>query len=200
MSFLVPNQGENEEEEPPNKESSEESTNDEPTDDNQDEEVVFSMGIPPDAAPGRTGEPGEILFIIVDDDEEEELLEEDEEEDEEEVLDPYTEKASSEFVSSGSGLDWGGALGKLRDRVSDVETGASQSPSKALFRIMTSKTPNQLIGEFVSTANPQVVNAMTGAISSLLGGLSSPAMGVETIVKASGEKIGSLCFQLQMTG
>ena len=31
-------------------------------------------------------------------------------------------------------------------------------------------------------------------------GLSSPAAGVETLVKASGEKIGSLCFQLQMTG
>lgn len=31
-------------------------------------------------------------------------------------------------------------------------------------------------------------------------GLSSPTAGVETLVKASGEKIGSLCFQLQMTG
>lgn len=31
-------------------------------------------------------------------------------------------------------------------------------------------------------------------------GLSSPTSGVETVVKASGEKIGSLCFQLQMTG
>ena len=31
-------------------------------------------------------------------------------------------------------------------------------------------------------------------------GLSSPTSGIETIVKASGDKIGSLCFQLQMTG
>lgn len=31
-------------------------------------------------------------------------------------------------------------------------------------------------------------------------GLSSPTAGVETLVKASGDKIGSLCFQLQMTG
>jgi hypothetical protein len=132
------------------------------------------------------------------------LQEEEEEEDddeEEEVPDPYAERASSEFTETrGSRLDWGGALGKLRERVNDVESGASQSRSTALFRIMTSQTPNQAIGDFVNTANPQVVAAMSSAVNSLLGGLSNPAMGVETVVKASGEKIGSLCFQLQMTG
>jgi len=143
----------------------------------------------------------EVIYIVFEDASEDELLEEKEDdEDDDEEPDPYSEKASSEFLENGSGLDWGGALGKLRERVSDVESGASQSPSTALFRVMTSQTPNQVIGEFVNTANPQVVAAMSGAVSSLLGGLSSPAMGVETVVKASGEKIGSLCFQLQMTG
>ena len=151
---------------------------------------------------------------------EDDQLDNDEEEEEEEEPDPYTERASSEFedtiigresaitkrdnntltVRPRTNLDWGGALGKLRERVDDVESGKSQDPSQALFRIMSSETPNQLIGKFVATAKPQVVQAMSGAVTSLLGGLSSPAMGVETLVKASGERIGSLCFQLQMTG
>jgi len=41
---------------------------------------------------------------------------------------------------------------------------------------------------------------MTGAVSSLLGGLSNPAMGIEMVVQASSEKLGKLCFQLIMTG
>ena len=64
----------------------------------------------------------------------------------------------------------------------------------------SSETPNQVIGQFITTANPQVVQAMSGAVGSLLGGLSNPNMGIETVVKATGEKVGSLCFQLQMTG
>jgi len=41
---------------------------------------------------------------------------------------------------------------------------------------------------------------MSGAVSSLLGGLSNPAMGIETVVQTSSEKLGQLCFQLMMTG
>jgi hypothetical protein len=163
--------------------------------------------------------------IIADDYDDEEEDDDDEEDDDEEE-DPYTRLASSEFQDDGdgsssssssalatrttnndnstldstTGLDWGGALGKLRQRVQDVETGKSQDPSHVLFRMMSSQTPNQVIGQFVQSANPQVVQAMSGAVSSLLGGLSSPKMGVETVVKASGDRIGSLCFQLQMTG
>lgn len=131
----------------------------------------------------------------------------DDEEEEEE--DPYTTVADSEFQDkksntistlSGSSMDWGGELGKLRQRMGDIESGNSKDPSTALFRLMSSSTPNQLIGQFVSGANPKVVKACSDAVNSLLGGLSSPAMGIETIVKTNGEKIGSLCFQLQMTG
>lgn len=131
--------------------------------------------------------------------------------DEELEEDPYVGLASSEFGEESSSalatsdalatdLDWGGALGSLRSRMEDVESGTSGDPSQALFRMMSAPTPNQLIGKFVSSADPQVVQAMSGAVTSLLGGLSSPNMGVEVQVKASGEKIGSLCFQLQMTG
>jgi len=126
--------------------------------------------------------------------------------------DPYVGLASSEFGEQSSSalattndplatdLDWGGALGSLRARMEDVESGTSGDPSQALFRMMSAPSPNQIIGKFVSSADPQIVQAMSGAVTSLLGGLSSPNMGVEVQVKASGEKIGSLCFQLQMTG
>lgn len=165
---------------------------------------------------------GKEIFIIVNDDDEEEPDEEEEEEDEEELEeDPYTKAASTEFTPSSSSdddgtpknqlarsddaalattLDWGGALGKLRQRVEDIEGGKTGDPSRALFRLLSSESPNQSIGSFVQTAKPQVVQAMSGAINSLLGGLSSPQSGVEMVVKATGDKIGSLCFQLQMTG
>jgi hypothetical protein len=157
----------------------------------------------------------EITVNDDDDDEEEEEEEEDDDDDEEEEEDPYTRAAASEFkdpekkssalATLGSNLDstimdWGGALGKLRERVGDVESGKSSDPSHALFRMMSSETPNQVIGQFITTANPQVVQAISGAVGSLLGGLSNPSMGVETVVKATGDKVGSLCFQLQMTG
>jgi hypothetical protein len=150
-----------------------------------------------------------------DDDEIEEVPEEyDDEDDEEREEDPYESRAKSEFLdpAKSGGLvrsspsepttevDWGGALGRLRERVDDVNSGKSQDPSQALFRLLSSKSPNEAIGSFVNTANPQVVQALSGAVSSLLGGLSNPQMGVEMIVKASGDKIGNLCLQLQMTG
>jgi len=99
-----------------------------------------------------------------------------------------------------SPLDWGGALSTLRSRVSDIESGKSTNPSTALFRTVSRERPNEAIGRFVREANPEVVAAMTGAVGSLLGSLSNPAMGVEMIVQASSEKLGNLCFQLMMTG
>jgi Protein of unknown function (DUF760) len=149
-----------------------------------------------------------------------ELISDDEDDDNDDDTsseDPYMKVASSEFTSNvdttsvaaadlvlssemSTSLDWGGALGKLRERFDDIEQGKSGNPSQALFRLMSAQSPNQAIGSFVNSASPQVVQAMSGAVSSLLGGLSSPASGVETIVKATGSKIGSLCFQLQMTG
>mmetsp|Transcript_13574 Transcript_13574/g.31715 ORF Transcript_13574/g.31715 Transcript_13574/m.31715 type:complete len:615 (+) Transcript_13574:435-2279(+) len=119
---------------------------------------------------------------------------------------PSADAAATESSSSAlaapvtTDMDWGGALGALRSRVDDLESGKGGDPSQALFRMMSAPSPNQIIGRFVASANPQVVQAMSGAVTSLLGGLSNPSMGVEVQVKASGEKIGSLCFQLQMTG
>ncbi len=144
--------------------------------------------------------PGQSFIVILggdDDDDEGDNTEkdhddddDDEAEDEEHPEDPYTQVAKEEFEESDvsnspttSALatlndngklttleDWGGALGKLRQRVDDVETGKSQDPSHALFRLMSSESPNQVIGKFVTSANPQTVQAMSGAVSSLLGG------------------------------
>jgi len=125
---------------------------------------------------------------------------EDEGEQEEDSNDPYAQLAESEFGEDKTAVDWGGALGKLRERISDLKKGRSQMPSNALFRVMTRDSPNETIINFLQEAKPDVVSAMTGAVMSLLGGLSNPAIGVETIVKADGEKLGNLCFQLQMTG
>lgn len=157
-----------------------------------------------------------VISILMDDDDDDDENVEEEDEEEELEDDPYQKVAASEFSdetdSSSSALtamntdldatmmDWGGALGQLRQRVEDVESGLSKDPSHVLFRIMSSQTPNQVIGQFVSSANPKTVQAMSGAVSSLLGGLTNPNMGVDTLVKATGEKVGSLCFQLQMTG
>lgn len=173
---------------------------------------------------------GKISIINLDDDDDKEPHSEnhndEEEEDEEDALkeDPYTQVAASEFTSSSNtstttslgsstgsnlaraeemlstNLDWGGALGTLRQRLEDLEAGKAGQPSQALFRLLSAQSPNQMIGNFVSTAKPEIVQAMSGAVGSLLGGLSSPTAGIETIVKSTGDKIGSLCFQLQMTG
>jgi hypothetical protein len=122
---------------------------------------------------------------------------EDEDEQEEESNDHYSYLAESEFEEDKTAVDWGGALGKLRERISDLKKGRSQVPSNALFRVMTRDSPNEAIINFLQEAKPDVVSAMTGAVMSLLGGLSNPAIGVETIVKADGEKLGNLCFQVR---
>ena len=119
-------------------------------------------------------------------------------------------KAPSEFIESekslksalalASPVDWGDALETLSQRKSDIASGKSDNPSYAIFRTIAKERPNEAIGRFVREANPEVVASMSGAVSSLLGGLSNPAMGIETVVQTSSEKLGQLCFQLMMTG
>lgn len=144
--------------------------------------------------------PNEADYLDDDDD--------DEDDDEDEL---YATLASSEFTTddgarassddddAASSLDWGSALGSLRQRMDDVADGTSKSPANALFRLMTADSPNEAIGKFVTSANPEVLGAMSGAVSGLLGGLLSNP-GMESSVKANGRRVASLCFQLQMTG
>lgn len=189
------------------------------------EVVLVVLSDDDDDGTGSDGTEDTIVFVGGSDvDFEEDEGDEDEgDEDEELVEDAYQAVAASEFVEDLSkdaprqstsvvkassalatpttAVDWGGALGKLRQRVEDIESGKSMDPSHSLFRLLSSQTPSQQIASFVSTASPSVVTAMSSAISSLLGGLAStPVSGFDTVVKASSEKLGSLCFQLQMTG
>jgi Ca2+-binding EF-hand superfamily protein len=139
------------------------------------------------------------------------------EEEEEQDRSDYEQKAESEFLhpsghaitqynrKNTSPIDWGGEYDNLRSRINDLtQYSSSNSPTereaRALFRTMTMDTPNEAIMNFVNSASTEVVSAMSSAVTNLLGGLSTPGMGVETIVKANGEKLKSLCFQLQMTG
>jgi hypothetical protein len=151
---------------------------------------------------------GPVIALRLDDFGDEGDDEPEEDDDDDDVPDAYLKANPSEFLEAERGsllagpvttADWGGEYGRLRERFSEQQAGGA-TPSTALFRLMTSETPNQAIGKFVQTANPQVVQAMSGAVNGLLGGLSNPSMGVETLIKASGDKIANLCFQLQMTG
>jgi hypothetical protein len=47
-------------------------------------------------------------------------------------------------------MDCGDALGKLRERVGNMERGKLQDPSHVLCRLMSTETPNQIIGKFVA--------------------------------------------------
>ena len=140
----------------------------------------------------------------------------------EEEDDEYVQNARSEFVeeepraivasslesalarASGNldetNVDWGEALETLSKRKEDIESGKSDNPAYAIFRTIVRDRPNESIGKFVKEANPEIVASMSGAVSSLLGSLSNPTMGIETVVQASSEKLGQLCFQLMMTG
>mmetsp|Transcript_23682 Transcript_23682/g.35223 ORF Transcript_23682/g.35223 Transcript_23682/m.35223 type:complete len:536 (-) Transcript_23682:174-1781(-) len=139
---------------------------------------------------------------------------EDDDEDDEEEESLYEQFASSEFLDKSSDnsnkitqsfspsskpVDWGGEYDTLRSRFDDVKNNKI-GPSNTLFRIMTSQTPNEAIMSFINDASPQVVTAMSSTVTNLLGGLTNPSTGMEMIVKANGDKLGSLCFQLQMTG
>lgn len=83
------------------------------------------------------------------------------------------------------------------NKINDGQTGGSA----ILFDMMSSMTPSQVITDFMMTAQPLVINAMSDAVAGLLGGLgTNQAMGIGVVAKVKGEKLGALCFQLQMTG
>ena len=121
-------------------------------------------------------------------------------EDDELEEDEYEQAARSEFVEDSpletsvlspsslartsrplgeSPVNWSGALSTLQSRVEDARSGRASEPANLLFRTITRERPNEAIGRFVSEADPQVVAAMTGTVSSLLGSLSNPQVGLE---------------------
>mmetsp|Transcript_21345 Transcript_21345/g.42719 ORF Transcript_21345/g.42719 Transcript_21345/m.42719 type:complete len:289 (+) Transcript_21345:320-1186(+) len=95
--------------------------------------------------------------------------------------------------------DWADALESLSRRAADLAAGRT-SPKDVLFRQLTSDLPSEGIRKFISGSSPVVLSAMSDAVGALMGGLANPAVGAGIVVKADGEKLAALCFQLQMTG
>ncbi|KAL7508617.1 hypothetical protein ACHAXN_009509 [Cyclotella atomus] len=66
------------------------------------------------------------------------------------------------------------------------------------LKVVSRLTPSDLISRFTATASPRVQDAVRTTILGLIGGL--PQMAFETKTVATGERLASLMFQLQMTG
>jgi len=64
--------------------------------------------------------------------------------------------------------------------------------------IVSNLPPSDLISTFTSTASPRVQDAVRTTVLGLIGGL--PSQKFETKTVATGERLASLMFQLQMTG
>ena len=78
---------------------------------------------------------------------------------------------------------------------SSLSRGAAPNP---YLHVVSRLAPSDLIGEFTSTASPRVQDAVRATILGLIGGLPQMAFGTRTV--ATGERLASLMFQLQMTG
>ena len=101
--------------------------------------------------------------------------------------------------ASPSSPDWGSALSTLRSRITSMNPDMSPETS-ALYNSLNTIPPSKLINEFITSAQPLVVNAMNDAVNSLTGSLNSPAVGMSTIATIQGAKIAGLCFRMQVTG
>jgi len=66
------------------------------------------------------------------------------------------------------------------------------------LNVVSRLAPSDLIAKFTSTASPRVQDAVRTTVLGLIGGL--PQMAFETKTVATGERLASLMFQLQMTG
>ena len=80
-------------------------------------------------------------------------------------------------------------------RSSDENKPARTNP---YLNVVSRLTPSDLISRFTETASPRVQDAVRTTILGLIGGL--PQMAFETKTVATGERLASLMFQLQMTG
>lgn len=123
-----------------------------------------------------------------------------------------SEDGSEESKARKNGKKKNGKFGPLNDDGDDsstddaIDATASSSSSGGLARnkpnpylsVVSRLTPSDLIARFTSTASPRVQDAVRTTVLGLIGGL--PSMAFETKTIATGERLASLMFQLQMTG
>ena len=62
---------------------------------------------------------------------------------------------------------------------------------------MSSSPPTETIRKLVNEANPEIVQAMSGAIQGMLDGLSDPMTGIEIIVTVNSDKLNALFFSFK---
>ena len=81
-----------------------------------------------------------------------------------------------------------------------ARSSSSDKPARVnpYLNVVSRLTPSDLISRFTATASPRVQDAVRTTILGLIGGL--PQMAFETKTVATGERLASLMFQLQMTG
>eukprot|EP00585_Thalassiosira_rotula_P013346 CAMPEP_0196132790 /NCGR_PEP_ID=MMETSP0910-20130528/2269_1 /TAXON_ID=49265 /ORGANISM="Thalassiosira rotula, Strain GSO102" /LENGTH=279 /DNA_ID=CAMNT_0041392431 /DNA_START=240 /DNA_END=1076 /DNA_ORIENTATION=+ len=104
-----------------------------------------------------------------------------------------------------------GTFGPLKDETqSPTDDAIDATTSTSLSRntnnnkpnpylnVVSRLAPSDLIAKFTSTASPRVQDAVRTTVLGLIGGL--PQMAFETKTVATGERLASLMFQLQMTG
>eukprot|EP00985_Skeletonema_marinoi_P020346 scaffold12075_cov131-Skeletonema_marinoi.AAC.2 len=116
-------------------------------------------------------------------------------------------KAENESTDS-SGMGQFGPLSteNNNNKAGDAIDIPSSSSSSSLARgkqnpylnVVSRLSPSDLIARFTATASPRVQDAVRTTILGLIGGL--PTMAFETKTVATGERLASLMFQLQMTG
>jgi len=83
-------------------------------------------------------------------------------------------------------------------QTSALSRGNSNSKPNPYLSVVSRLAPSDLIAKFTSTASPRVQDAVRTTVLGLIGGL--PQMAFETKTIATGERLASLMFQLQMTG
>ena len=79
-----------------------------------------------------------------------------------------------------------------------VEENGIRTPTQKLFELATAKSPNALMMDFLTNASPEVLKAMQSYVASLFGAL--PSIGATAETTTTGDKLGTLLLQLQMTG
>lgn len=84
------------------------------------------------------------------------------------------------------------------DVASSSQSSLARVKQNPYLSVVSRLSPSDLIARFTATASPRVQDAVRTTILGLIGGL--PQMAFETKTIATGERLASLMFQLQMTG
>jgi len=87
-------------------------------------------------------------------------------------------------------------MAQLRKRLEEVRQGDSNAATE-LYRLMTKDDPSSMVVDFLKSSSPMSIEAMQGAVLSLIGTL--PAQ-FSLRYTTTAEKFAALVYQLQMTG